>query len=102
MIYVDEAVDYPPACIKLAARRYGRLWCHMWAATPADEPALHALAERIGLRRQWYQRHQVVSHYDLTPAWRAKAIAAGAVERSMMSYLRERMQATSNQGDVKQ
>jgi hypothetical protein len=40
--------------------------------------ALHTLAERIGLKRSWFQEHPLLPHYDLTPGKRKEAIAAGA------------------------
>lgn len=54
--------------------RYGRLkMCHM-IGTPEDE--LHAMADRIGVARKWYQD----DHYDVCLAKRALAVKAGAVE----------------------
>lgn len=52
--------------------------CHMFADTPEE---LHALALRIGLRREWYQtpEKKTLGHYDLTRSMRRKAIKAGAV-----------------------
>lgn len=60
--------------------KFGRMvMCHMVADT-TDE--LHAMADRIGVARQWYQgppktRHP---HYDIALGKRALAVAAGAVE----------------------
>lgn len=54
--------------------------CHMFAHTLEE---LHAMADRIGLRRSWFQvpkRPGGLPHYDLTPGMRAKACAAGAVK----------------------
>ncbi len=79
--YVDDARI--PATV---GRTRGR-WSHLTADTP-DE--LHALADRIGMRRSWFQpRCKSPSgptvdgvcahfHYDLVDARRAAAIAAGA------------------------
>lgn len=40
---------------------------------------LHAFAKRIGMRREWYQDHEYLWHYDLMSAgMQAKAITAGA------------------------
>ena len=55
--------------------------CHLWADS---EEELHALAARIGLRREWAQRSRTgVVHYDLTPKKRAQAIRAGASDREI-------------------
>ena len=40
---------------------------------------LHALARAIGMKRAWFQSHPLMPHYDLTPARREAALAAGAV-----------------------
>jgi len=51
---------------------FGRLiMCHMIADT---EQELHAMADRIGVRRKWYQG----DHYDIALAKKKLAIAAGA------------------------
>jgi len=55
------------------------VWSHM---VGDDEEELHALAERLGLRRAWYQRHRrhrALDHYDVTEPLREEAIALGAV-----------------------
>lgn len=82
MILVDALVDYGDR-VKGEARRYGTVWCHMVSDTSEEE--LHAFAQRIGMRREWFQHEETHSgvthaHYDLTPGRRARAIAAGAVE----------------------
>lgn len=62
---------------------FGRLiMCHMVADT---EEELHAMADRIGVDRKWYQ-YPVKSrypHYDIALSKRALAVAAGAKEISM-------------------
>lgn len=50
--------------------------CHLAADTLAE---LHAFAERLGLRREWFQAGRN-PHYDLTAKRRAMAVAMGAVE----------------------
>lgn len=59
---------------------FGRLiMCHMLADTD-DE--LHAMADRIGVARRWWQSPAKTSgsHYDIAMSKRALAVAAGAVE----------------------
>ena len=53
-------------------------WCHLVADTTEE---LHALAQRIGLRREWFQEGgHALPHYDVTLSKRLLAVAAGAVE----------------------
>lgn len=59
---------------------YGRMiMCHMVADTPAE---LHAMADRIGVARRWFQTPPKVSfwHYDIAQTKRALAVAAGALD----------------------
>lgn len=77
-VYVDPLISWPskaktPRCFK------DKPSCHMYADTPAE---LHALAARIGMKREWFQNHRVVGHYDLTPAKRALAVEFGAIEQN--------------------
>ncbi len=68
-VYVDQAIW-----------GFGRMvMCHMIADTP-DE--LHAMADRIGVARRWFQEPPKASfwHYDIAKSKRALAISAGAVE----------------------
>jgi len=59
---------------------FGRMiMCHMIGDTP-DE--LHAMADRIGIARKWFQQPPKASfwHYDSAKSKRAEAVAAGAIE----------------------
>lgn len=53
--------------------------CHLIADTP-DE--LHAMADRIGVARRWFQAPPKASfwHYDIAKSKRALAVTAGAIE----------------------
>lgn len=70
-VYVDELHIWSTT---IDCMRKGS--CHLTADT-LDE--LHEFAKKIGLRRGWFQDRRIESHYDLTPARRAKALRAGAV-----------------------
>lgn len=62
----------------MAGRTFnGKASCHLTTDGPIDE--LHAFAIRIGMRREWFQKHAVMDHYDLTATRRAAALKAGAV-----------------------
>lgn len=63
---------------------YGRMkMCHMLADTD-DE--LHAMAHRIGVARCWWQSPLETSgsHYDIAKSKRGLAVAAGAVEITLL------------------
>ena len=76
MVTVDELVRWPTkiSCFKAGS-------CHLMTDASLEE--LHALALRIGLRREWFQPGLPpffdTAHYDLTPGRRAAALAVGAV-----------------------
>jgi hypothetical protein len=91
-IYVDQAANH-----------FGRmLMCHMIANTP-DE--LHAMAERIGMQRRWYQEPPKASfwHYDVAKGKRALAIAAGALECDRNTFVAalRRIRESNVFGDIK-
>jgi len=66
MIYVDAAIN----------RWKGKLWCHLTADSIAE---LHAFASRLGLKREWFQEHKLIPHYDITKKKRLTAISYGAI-----------------------
>lgn len=69
-VYVDDMYTVPMG-------EFRRMkMSHMMADTDAE---LHAMADRIGLKREWYQG----DHYDIAINTRKKAVKAGAVQISM-------------------
>lgn len=83
--YVDQAVH----------RYRGMLMCHLLADTPAE---LHAMADRIGVRRCWFQCPPAASfwHYDVCKTKRRLAVAAGAIEcdRRALAEAMQRIRAS--------
>ncbi len=51
--------------------------CHMYADTLEE---LHAMAQAIGMKREWFQNDADHPHYDLVPARRIRAVELGAIE----------------------
>lgn len=79
---------------------FGRMvMCHMIADTD-DE--LHAMADRIGVSRRWWQSPDKTSgsHYDIALSKRALAVAAGAVEitRKQAAAMNARRRVTGSLG----
>ncbi len=73
-VYVDDMYLYPMGEFKRGPRTYKM--SHMIADT-AEE--LHAMADRIGVARRWFQDKASGPHYDITMTKRREAIAADAV-----------------------
>lgn len=59
--------------------KFGRMvMCHLVADTPEE---LHAMAEKIGVARKWFQWPKTrYPHYDIALSKRALAVEAGAKE----------------------
>jgi hypothetical protein len=74
-VYVDGLRNYDG---KEAFFR-GKRSCHMYADA---ELQLHDMAERIGMRRSWFQNDFRLPHYDLVEKRRALAIRFGAIEHT--------------------
>lgn len=83
-VYVDNVR------IKASVGPYkDRSWCHLLTDDPTMNE-LHALAQRIGLQRSWFQPPKPLradrpipwwrGHYDVTEAKRKEAVLAGAIE----------------------
>lgn len=79
--------------------RFGRMvMCHRVADT-LDE--LHAMADRIGVARRWYQGPPTGRwpHYDIALSKRALAVAAGALpirQRETLPVLRRCLETMNN------
>lgn len=84
-IIVDEIRKWPHA-----RGVFRRGACHLTVdgETPRHIEALHDFAQRIGLKRSWFQKKST-PHYDLTIGKRAEALAAGAVEVGAMEQARQ-------------
>jgi hypothetical protein len=77
-----------PVYVDCAQNGLGRMkMCHMIADTP-DE--LHAMARRIGMRREWFQPRSF-PHYDVAKGRREVAVSLGAIvcdRRVFVGHLR--------------
>jgi len=68
-VYVDSLIDYG---WKLGPS------CHMTADTLEE---LHEMADKIGMKRSWFQKSKKdVPHYDLVASRRKLAVKYGAIE----------------------
>lgn len=72
--------------------------CHMIADTVGE---LHAMADRLGLRRGWFQRPASGPHYDLSLTRRQQAVAFGAKEITLRqcACMMARWRLTGELGD---
>ena len=77
-VYVDDMHKSP-----MGSYGYMKM-SHMMADTDAE---LHAMADAIGVKRQWFQG----DHYDVSKEMRAKAVKLGAVEVTMRQLARMRI-----------
>lgn len=88
-VFVDgifTSVSSKPAA-NFVGTRTGHKWCHMWADT---EEELHKMADKIGLKRSWFQNRERFPHYDLVPSKRRLALINGAIEKSLSSWIRDK------------
>lgn len=72
MIYVDSVKPCVPN-----TRWPWRYSAHLFGDSPEE---LHRFAKALGLRREWFQAHPMLDHYDLTHGKRKQAVRLGAVE----------------------
>lgn len=80
---------------------YGRMkMCHMVADTDEE---LHAMADRIGVARRWWQSPACTSgsHYDIALTKKALALEAGAVSvtQRQLAAMNLRRRITGGLGD---
>ncbi|MCC5613255.1 DUF4031 domain-containing protein [Nostoc sp. CHAB 5834] len=73
-VYVDALMDWG-----WKLRGHMTKSCHMFSVS-TDLEELHQVAQKIGMKREWFQPHRVAPHYDLNPARRADALKLGVVE----------------------
>jgi hypothetical protein len=81
MLYVDEVKTYEYSKIK-----WGKKWSHMW--TDGDIEELHQMAEKIGLKRKYFQDKPKFPHYDIIPSKRKLAIKNGAQFKPLKEWLK--------------
>lgn len=95
-VYVDalQVAAEKNHAARMVGERNGHQWCHLWSE---DLDALHALAGKIGLKREWFQASGRVPHYDLTPGMRAAALRAGAREMDLREWLNAKYYRGSSQ-----
>lgn len=83
-VYVDDA--------RIPARvgRVNARWSHLTADTDAE---LHAMADRLGFPRSWFQDHTdpLRRHYDVTETQRKRALLLGAVAETAREGARRRL-----------
>ena len=85
--YVDTVRSYPTAGLRFTE------FCHL-LADERDE--LHAMADRLGMPRRFFQDHPWRWHYDLPSHLRPEAVRFGAIEielRAVGRLLRDRRAA---------
>ena len=77
-VYVDPLFTMQPRTAQ--ARSHGDRWCHMQVGKDDELEELHQMAEKIGLKRSYFQEHDIYPHYALTPSKRSLAVKHGAIE----------------------
>lgn len=79
MIYVDELRPVRAAWL-------GRFGCRMVSDDSIEE--LLSFANSIGLPQHWRRGHFLTPYFELAPAWRARALRAGAMAATAQDLAR--------------
>lgn len=87
-VMVDEIRKYPNA---KGVFMKGSAHLTVDGTSPSHLEELHAFAESIGLKRDWFQDHPLAPHYDLAPSKHAMALTKGAVFVSAKEQARRRI-----------
>jgi hypothetical protein len=71
--------------------KHGRrmVMCHMIADTPEE---LHAMAAKIGMRREWFQGKSSFPHYDVCLSRKRQAIKYGATVLQRLDFINKKRQ----------
>jgi hypothetical protein len=82
--------------------QYGRMQMSHMIADSLEE--LHAMADKIGVARKWFQKHASIPHYDVCKSKRELAIKLGAISverRDFVMKMREIRLAERQQEEEK-
>ncbi len=82
-VYVDETKTYPVAKYGLKDTR----WCHMMS-DQVELNELHNMAQKLGLKREWFQDHPLHPHYDMYGFKRILAVRLGCVPLGTMEMVK--------------
>lgn len=93
-VYVDDLMT----CIPNANWRWPKS-CHL-IADSVDE--LHVFAQRIGMKRTWFQNDSRLPHYDLNENRRRAAVKQGAVELDRRGFVNKMRELQKPEGTVVQ
>lgn len=75
-----------PVYIDFQQNRLGRMKMSHMIADSLDE--LHAMADRLGLKRAWFQvSRSGIPHYDICQSKRSLALGYGAIELERREYM---------------
>jgi hypothetical protein len=77
MIYVDELKKCRPVDEGGGRWRWNNS-CHLFTDNIADD--LHGFAQKIGLKREYFQAVPGFPHFDLTKTMRSRAVREGATQ----------------------